>query len=60
MRTYNNMERLDYILIEILKTLIDDIKRRSYDESGDQRAETEGRIQTLCELINEIKNKDGG
>lgn len=36
--------------------MADDLKRRSFDEEGEQRSETEGRIEELKELIEQIES----
>lgn len=53
------MKKLDYILIDFLQIMLDDLRRRSFDESGEQKQETLERVETLRELIKEIKNKGG-
>lgn len=52
------MTHINQILITLIKTMIEDLKRRSYDESGEQKAETEQRIDTLIDLLNELRTKD--
>ena len=49
------MIELKYILLKFLKTMAEDLKRRSYDESGEQKDETIERIDTINELIGKIK-----
>lgn len=49
-------EHIKYVLIRFLKTMADDLKRRSFDEEGEQRSETEGRIEELKELIEQIES----
>lgn len=49
------MEHVKDVLIEFLKTMLEDLKRRSYDESGEQKIETLGRINELRVLIDELK-----
>ena len=50
------MTPLKQVLLEFLKTMCDDLKRRSLDESGEQREETEQRIAQLKELIKELES----
>ena len=52
------MNKLDAILLEFLQTMLSDLKRRSYDESGEQKAETLGRVETLKNLIYDLKMKE--
>jgi hypothetical protein len=49
------MTEIKQVLITFLETMRDDLKRRSFDESGEQKAETEGRIEELKALIEKLK-----
>ena len=49
---------LQNILIEFLETMRDDLRRRSFDESGEQQEETLGRLEILRRLTKEIR--EGG
>ena len=53
----NPMESLNSILLTFLKTMLADLKRRSYDESGEQKEETLQRVEQLKTLINEMEKK---
>jgi hypothetical protein len=46
---------LSSVVLEFLRTMAQDLKRISYEESGEQKAETEQRIETLKELIKTIE-----
>ena len=52
------MTPLKSIIREFLKTMADDLKRRSFDETGEQREETEQRLETLKTLIEELGPKE--
>jgi hypothetical protein len=49
------MHHVKEVLIEFLRTMVEDLKRRSFDESGEQKAETLGRINQLQDLIKELE-----
>ena len=51
------MTKLDYIVLEFLKTMMADLKLRSYDEEGERKEETLGRVEELKELIERIKSE---
>jgi hypothetical protein len=46
---------MKYIILELLDVLREDIKRRSYDELGEQKAETLERLETLRELSKKLR-----
>ena len=47
--------RIDQILLPFLETMHADLKRRSYDESGEQKEETLERVNELKRLIDLIR-----
>lgn len=50
----NDPTPLKPIIVEFLKTMLEDLKRRSYDEAGDQKMETLQRVGQLQSLINQL------
>ena len=48
------MRQINFIILEFLETMMSDLKRRSFDETGEQRAETLERVETLKQLIKEL------
>lgn len=52
------MTPIKQVLIKLLRIMREDLKRRSYDEDGEQREETFQRIETLTELINTLESKE--
>jgi hypothetical protein len=53
----SDLEPIRYAFRRLIQLMIWDLQRRSFDESGCQRAETEGRIEALKELL-EYLNED--
>lgn len=53
------MTHISEVLLEFLNTMRSDLRRRSFDETGEQKAETEQRIETLKDLIKKIKSQGG-
>ena len=48
------------IILELLEVLREDIKRRSFDESGEQKNETLGRLEVLRRLSKELRALEEG
>ena len=43
------------IVLEFLEVMREDLKRRSYDETGEQKIETLERLETLRRLTKELR-----